>query len=257
MEWKIILKYYLPALVGFLIYFAGALSTGHVFDGSGNIHIGRLIFHCFVLLLSFIGVTIGVSVELTRFKRGPETEATSTEKNPQETTHVQQIMKESPGGSQVVNINKTENPIHKPIVRGIANVEVTIESDDDFDGVVINIGAYLAFVKDSKALLKTSSIGYRASQIGDSRVVYKGNFEMDGNDPAVGHAVSFLKETEYIQVEFGRMPSNSKVLGGHAICLVNDSIRFEFSIPAQKTQDRCIFIHNVEDTLKILNEPNL
>jgi hypothetical protein len=65
METKILLKWYLPALMGFLVYFVTALWQGWVFDEKGSIEIAKLIFHCIVLVLTFPGVSFGISVEIT------------------------------------------------------------------------------------------------------------------------------------------------------------------------------------------------
>jgi len=150
---------------------------------------------------------------------------------------------------------ETENTLHKPIVVASATVEVKITSDWDFNGRVANTKAYLAFVKGNKPLLITSSIGYTASQTGNDEVVYKAKLDMDSKDSAVGNAVFFLKDAEYIQIEFGRMPSDSCVLEGDAICIINNSVRLEFSIPPQKLVNNRIFIRNLSESLRVLNEP--
>ena len=144
---------------------------------------------------------------------------------------VQQTMRDSPGGTQVVgdiHINETENPLSKPIIVANASVEVRIKSDLDFNGRVANMKAHLGFVKSNKILLKASSLGYTASQTGNGEVIYKGDLNTDSKDSAMGNPVSFLRDAEYIQIEFGSMPSNSNVLGGYAICTINNSIRLEF-----------------------------
>ncbi len=150
---------------------------------------------------------------------------------------------------------KTENTLHKPIVVARAAVEVKITSDWDFNGIVANTKAYLAFVKGNKPLLMTSSIGYTASQIGNDVVVYKAKLGMDAKDSAVGNLASFLLDTEFIQIEFGNMPSDSDVLGGDVICIINNSVRLIFSIPPQKLVNNQIFIRDLSESLQVLNEP--
>jgi len=170
---------------------------------------------------------------------------------------VQQTMNDSPGGTQVVGdlyINETENALLKPIVIASATVEVKIMYDWDFNGRVANTKAYLAFVKGDKALLITSSIGYTADQTGNDEVIYKAKLDMDAKDSAVGNPVSFLKDAEYIQIEFGRMPSDSGVLEGDVICIINNSVRLEFSVPPQKLVNNRIFIRNLSESLQVLNE---
>ena len=170
---------------------------------------------------------------------------------------VQQTMNDSPGGTQLVGdiyINETENTLHKPIVIASATVEVRIKSDLDFNGRVANMKAHLAFAKGNKPLLITSSIGYTARQTGNGEVVYQGKLDMDAKDSAVGNPVFYLRDAEYIQIEFGRMPSDSDVLGGDVICIINNSVRLEFSIPPQKLVNNQIFIRNLSESLQVLNK---
>jgi len=171
---------------------------------------------------------------------------------------IQQTMNDSPGGTQVAGdlyISETENTLHKPILVANATVEVKITSDWDFNGRVTNTKAHLAFVKGDKPLLITSSIGYTAKQTGNDEVVYKAKLDMDAKDSAVGNPASFLGDAEYIQIEFGRMPSDCRVLGGDVICIINNSISLKFSIPPQKLVNKQIFIRNLTESLQVLNEP--
>jgi hypothetical protein len=151
--------------------------------------------------------------------------------------------------------SETGNTLRKPIVVASATVEVKIRSDWDFNGRVANTKAYLAFVKGNKPLLIASSIGYTANQTGNDEVVYKAELDMDAKDSAVGNPASFLKDAEYIQIEFGRMPSDSDVLEGGAVCIINNSVRLEFSIPPQKLVNNRIFIRNLSESVQVLNEP--
>ncbi len=174
--------------------------------------------------------------------------------------NVQPTMNESPGGVQVAGdlyINGTENPLHKPILAASASVEVRIKSDWDFNGLVANMKAYLAFGKEDKSLLKASSIGYIASQTGKGEVIYKGDLVMEANDSAVGNPVSFLRDTEYIQIVLGGMPPDSNILGGNIICTINNSVRLESAIPPQKLANNKIFIRNLSKFLQVLNEPDM
>jgi len=130
-------------------------------------------------------------------------------------------------------------------------------SDWDFNGQVANVRAYLAFVKGNKPLLITSSIGYTASQTGNNEVIYKAKLDMDAKDSAVGNPASSLKDAEYIQIEFGRMPLNSRILGGDAICTINNSIRLEFSIPPQTSVSNRVFIRDLSEVLRVFDEPDI
>ncbi len=151
---------------------------------------------------------------------------------------------------------ETENTRDKPIVVASATVEVKITSDWDFNGRVTNGKAALAFVKGAKPLLITSTIGYAASQTGNNEVIYKARLDMDAKDSAVGNPTSFLKDTDYIQIEFGNMPPDSSVLEGDVICIINNSVRLEFSIPPQKLVNNRIFIRNLSESLRVLNDPS-
>ena len=171
---------------------------------------------------------------------------------------IQQTMNDSPGGTQVAGdlyINETENTRDKPIVVASATVEVKIKSDLDVNGLAANVKAYLVFVKDEKPLLITSSIGYTENQTGNDEVVYKAKLNMDANDSAAGNPTSFLKDADYILIKFGRMPSDSYVLEGDAICIINNSIRLAFSIPPQKLVNNRILIQSLSESLQVLNEP--
>jgi len=168
-----------------------------------------------------------------------------------------QTMNDSPGGTQIdgdIYINETENTIHKSIVVASVTVEVKIISDWDFNGRVANAKAYLAFIKGNNPLLVTSSIGYTAGQTGNGEVVYKGELDMDAKGFDVGKPVSYLKDAEYIQIEFGMMPSDSSVLEGDVICIINNSVRLKFAIPPQKLLNNRIFIRDLSESLQVLNE---
>jgi hypothetical protein len=141
----------------------------------------------------------------------------------------------------------------KRIVVASAAVEVKIRSDLDINGVA-HARAHLAFVKGEKPLLLTSSMGYTARQTGNGEVVYKAKLDMDAKDSAVGNPVSYLRDADYILIEFGRMPSDSNVLGGDVVCIINNSVRLEFSIPPQRLVNKQIFIRDVSESLEVLNE---
>jgi hypothetical protein len=49
----------------------------------------------------------------------------------------------------------------------------------------------------------------------------KGVFNMDAKDSAIGKPIYFIRETDFIQIEFLPMPEKSKVLSGEAICTFN------------------------------------
>ena len=77
---------------------------------------------------------------------------------------------------------------------------------------------------------------------------------MDGKCFGVGKPLSFLKDSEYIQIDFGMMPSDSSVLEGDVICIINNSVRLKFAIPPQKLLNNRIFIRDLSESLQVLNE---
>ncbi len=158
------------------------------------------------------------------------------------------------GIPETETINETENALQKPIVAASATVEVKIKSDLDVSGIAANVKAYLVFVKEEKPLLITSSIGYTENQTGNDEVVYKAKLDMDANDSAVGNPASFLRDTDYILIKFGKMPPDSNVLGGNAICTINNSVRLKFSIPPQKIVNNRILISDLTESLRVLSE---
>jgi hypothetical protein len=169
---------------------------------------------------------------------------------------ISQIMTDSPGGLQVagdMHVHEAEQPLDKAIGKATATVEVTIESDDDFQGTVANVGALLAFMKGQTPLLTTSTIGYAATQKGSGQVTYKADLTMDAGDSAIGRPVSFLRESDHVLLTFGRMPPDSRVLGGRALCTVNE-VNIELPIPEQVAKGTKIFVRNLAEPLEVLNQ---
>ena len=142
--------------------------------------------------------------------------------------------------------------VEDPIGRAVATVEVTIESDDDFHGVAANVRAYLIFMQGQTPLLTTSAIGYTITREDTGKAIYRANLTMNARDAAVGQPVSFLRKTDHVLLAFGRMPPNSHVLGGHALCTIND-LNIEFPVPEQVADGIRILVGNVAEPLRILN----
>jgi len=83
--------------------------------------------------------------------------------------------------------------------------------------------------------LLVSSQNSWARQLGDGRVLYKGIFNMDVGDVAVGKPVNY------------QLPKEKKVLSGKAVCTVNNDVRFEINIPEQKPQGGLIIIGDLSE----------
>lgn len=171
---------------------------------------------------------------------------------------IKQAAKEFPGEEIKISLKKlierleAESPLRRPISAATATVEVSIESEEEINTTYMGSGGYLAFGKGTKTLLATSSRQCTARQTGNREIIYRAVFTMDAADSAVGRPVSFLKESEYLQIEFKPIPANSKVLGGRVICIINSSLSFEFPIPAQTTRENKIFIRDIEEFRKML-----
>ena len=163
----------------------------------------------------------------------------------------------SPGGLQAgrdIHIHKSESSVSEPIGKATADVEVTIESDDNFDGIAINVKAYLAFMKEQTPLLTTSVTGYEVARREKGKVIYRANLTMPAGDPAVGRPISFLRETDYVLLIFGRMPPESHILGGLVLCTIND-FDIELLVPEQVADNRHILIREITESLRFLYQP--
>jgi len=95
--------------------------------------------------------------------------------------------------------------------------------------------------------LLVSSQNSWARQLGDGRVLYKGIFNMDVGDVAVGKPVNYLSEADYALIFFHQLPKEKKVLSGKAVCTVNNDVRFEINIPEQKPQGGLIIIGDLSE----------
>lgn len=173
------------------------------------------------------------------------------------TLGIVQIMKDSPGGLQVgrdVHIHESKSSIEEPVRKATAAVEVIIESDDDFDGIAGNVKAHLAFMKGQIPLLTTSVTGYEVAGREKGRVTYRANLTMPAGDAAVGRPIALLRETDYVLLVFGRMPPDSHVLSGRALCTIND-FNIDFLVPEQVADGGHILIREVTEPLRFLNQP--
>ncbi len=155
---------------------------------------------------------------------------------------------------KIVDRLEKENPLRKPIASATATVQVTIKSDAKVNSHFMDRGGYVALIKGSDALLLASSHESWGTQTGKGEVVYRGVFTMPADAPAVGKPIEFLKGAEYLQTEFIKMPTNSLILNGKAIFVINDSVRLEFSIPQQQSDEKRVFVHNLATGMKPLTQ---
>lgn len=164
-----------------------------------------------------------------------------------------QATKEFPGEEISESLKKIiaklelEDPLYKPIASATATVEVNIESSDQINiRLMERGGGYLAFCRETDALLVTSSKDSYARQTGNNVVIYSAVFQMPATNSAVGKPIEFLKDSDYLQIKFLELPNNSKVLEGRAVVVINGSMRFEFLIPPQKMQEDIIFVKGIK-----------
>ena len=70
---------------------------------------------------------------------------------------------------------------------------------------------------------------------------------MDVKDKAVGKPIYFIKDSDYIQIEFKPMPEKSTVINGEAICTFNGHVGIEIFIPPQEAKKKKIFVSDLKD----------
>lgn len=124
-------------------------------------------------------------------------------------------------------------PYRQPINSASATVELIVASDEQIDAHYMDRGGYLILAKDQEKLFEVYSDDSWAKQMGKGRVLYRGIFNMDANDPSAGKPVNQLAKAEYAQIFFHKIPKEKKVLSGKAVCTINNDIRFEIDIPEQ------------------------
>jgi len=128
-----------------------------------------------------------------------------------------------------------------------ATVEVTILSEEKIYTNYMDSGGYITFKKNNQTLLTMSSTKCTAKQTGEGKVIYSAIFNMHAKDKAVGKPVYFIKDSDYIQIEFVPMPEKSKVLSGEAICTFNNDVRIEITILPQETKEKKISVSDLKD----------
>ena len=156
-------------------------------------------------------------------------------------------------GDAVDSINQ---PKKQPIASATATVVLTIRSDAKLNSHFMGSNGYAIFGRGNSALLQASSHESWGNQIGNSTVRYRGVFTMPADSTAVGKPIESLKQAQYIQAEFGAMPTNSLITGGKVIFVVNDSVRLEFAVPEQRSDERRVFIRNLTEGMKPLASNN-
>lgn len=124
-------------------------------------------------------------------------------------------------------------PYKHPIRMAAATVEVTLKSDEQINTHYADRGGGIAFLRKGEPLLVMEDYRSNARQLGNERLVFRGDFMMDPKDVGAGKDLSSLKNADEVQIHFLKMKEGAEVVEGNVICIVNSSVRFEFGIPPQ------------------------
>jgi len=149
-------------------------------------------------------------------------------------------------GQQGKNQIQMERLEDKPIVTATATVEIVVRSEEQFNVHHPYQGAILAFGKGKEALLLLSSKESTARQMGKAEVRYSSELDMKPTDKSFKQPLSFLEQVEYAQVRFEIIPPDSEVLSGTVICIFNNNIPIELSVPSQKMLGNLITIRHID-----------
>lgn len=141
-------------------------------------------------------------------------------------------------------------PFRQPVRSASSTVELVVESPEQVNTNYMDRGGLLAFGRGNAALLVTAATESTARQLGRDRVLWRGVFQMDAGDSAVGQPVSRLRDAEYVQIEFAQMAKDAHVLEGRAIVTINSAVRLEIQVPEQTAQDGRIVVRNLADVFR-------
>jgi hypothetical protein len=144
------------------------------------------------------------------------------------------------------------NPAAQPIRTATVTVDLTVESNDQVNTTYMDRGGYVAFGRGPDALLVMADTESRARQTGQGEVQWRGVFNMDATNSAVGKPVRFLRESEYLQVGFQLLPAKSKIKKGLAVVTINSAVRLEIPIPEQNMEDDKIMVRALAQFLDVL-----
>lgn len=157
---------------------------------------------------------------------------------------------------KIIERLEQQDPLRQPIATCTATVTIFIKSEEEVSAHFIDRGGYVAICQGTSALLQASSHESWGNQLGDGIVRYKGIFTMPADSSTVGKTITFLKQGEYIQIEFAKMPENCLVTEGKTIFVINDTTRLEFDVPEQQTNGRRVFIRDLSNGMKALASNN-
>lgn len=155
---------------------------------------------------------------------------------------------------------KTEfvDPYSQPIQTANATVYIIFKSNEESNSYHRDEGGYLAFVKGNNDIILLSDQECHSSSITPEMVKYEGVFNLDANHACIGKKLGFLKEAEYLRIQFLPIDKDYEVIGGKVICIFNGNARIEFNIPKQLMQNKLIFVRNLSDSLnKVFKNSNV
>jgi len=135
------------------------------------------------------------------------------------------------------SLSNIADPYKELIKTATGMIIVYTQSDEDIETHNFVQGGLLAFVKGQQPLLTIYASDSYIHQTEHGTVEYKGNFGMDINDPITLHDVLFLKQAEYVQIQFAAMPKVSHITGGKAVVLINGTIPVEIPVFEQSITD--------------------
>lgn len=148
------------------------------------------------------------------------------------------------------NLAEEVAPFRQMVRAASSTVELIVESPEQVNTTYMDRGGLLALVRGATPLLVTAATESTARQLGGNKVLWRGVFQMDAGDSAVGQPVSRLKEAEYVQIEFAQMAKDAHVVEGRAIVTVNNVVRLEMRVPEQHAQGSRVFVRNLADVFR-------
>jgi hypothetical protein len=146
---------------------------------------------------------------------------------------------------------KYVDPYAQPIETGKATVRIKIKTKEKFNSNYMDRGGYLAFGKGNEEMLAMSDNKCTGKSINNEEAIFQGVFELNASHKNIGENLTFLKEAEYIQIQFLPLKKNYEIIEGKAICIFNGNARIEFDIPKQTMDKNFILIRNLT---KVFNE---
>lgn len=141
-------------------------------------------------------------------------------------------------------------PFRQAVRTVSSTVELVVESPEQINTNYMDRGGLLAFSCGTTPLLITAATESTARQLGGNRVLWRGVFQMDAGDGAVGQPVSRLREAEFVHIEFVNMAKDAHILEGRAIVTVNSAVRLEVPVPEQRAQDGRVVVRDLADVFR-------